>query len=102
MNRLLYIIIFANLWCSVCRINKYYEIGAICLIKINEPSFPIPFTDFKKQLSIGLAASRLPDLTLIENPDSLPGDRLAVLFLSSLSAYFMLFSFSDILYIRFL
>jgi multiple sugar transport system substrate-binding protein len=29
----------------------------------------IPFADFKKQLSIGLAASRLPDLVLIDNPD---------------------------------
>ena len=28
-----------------------------------------PFADFKKQLSIGLAASKLPDLVLIDNPD---------------------------------
>jgi multiple sugar transport system substrate-binding protein len=28
-----------------------------------------PFADFKKALSIGLAASKLPDLVLIDNPD---------------------------------
>ncbi len=28
-----------------------------------------PFADFKKQLSIGLAASKLPDLVIIDNPD---------------------------------
>ena len=28
-----------------------------------------PFADFKKSLSIGLAASKLPDLVLIDNPD---------------------------------
>lgn len=28
-----------------------------------------PFADFKKTLSIGLAASKLPDLVLIDNPD---------------------------------
>ena len=29
----------------------------------------IPFADFKKQLSIGLAASELPDTVIIDNPD---------------------------------
>ncbi len=29
----------------------------------------VPFADFKKQLSIGIAASELPDLVLIDNPD---------------------------------
>lgn len=29
----------------------------------------IPFADFKKQLSIGAAASELPDLVIIDNPD---------------------------------
>ena len=29
----------------------------------------IPFADFKKQLSIGMAATKLPDLVLIDNPD---------------------------------
>ncbi len=29
----------------------------------------IPFADFKKQLSIGMAAGKVPDLTLIDNPD---------------------------------
>ncbi len=29
----------------------------------------VPFADFKKTLSIGLAASKLPDLVLIDNPD---------------------------------
>lgn len=29
----------------------------------------IPFADFKKQLSIGMAAVKLPDLVLIDNPD---------------------------------
>ena len=30
----------------------------------------IPFADFKKQLSVGLAATNLPDLVLIDNPDN--------------------------------
>lgn len=29
----------------------------------------VPFADFKKQLSIGMAAGRLPDLVVIDNPD---------------------------------
>jgi multiple sugar transport system substrate-binding protein len=29
----------------------------------------VPFADFKKQLSIGLAASKLPDVAIIDNPD---------------------------------
>ncbi|MGA2613725.1 MAG: ABC transporter substrate-binding protein [Spirochaetia bacterium] len=29
----------------------------------------IPFTDFKKQLSIGAAAAELPDIAIIDNPD---------------------------------
>lgn len=29
----------------------------------------VPFADFKKQLSIGLAASKLPDIVIIDNPD---------------------------------
>ncbi len=29
----------------------------------------IPFADFKKQLSIGVAASNLPDLVIMDNPD---------------------------------
>jgi multiple sugar transport system substrate-binding protein len=29
----------------------------------------IPFADFKKQLSIGMAAGKLPDLVVIDNPD---------------------------------
>jgi multiple sugar transport system substrate-binding protein len=29
----------------------------------------VPFADFKKQLSIGLAASKLPDIAIIDNPD---------------------------------
>jgi multiple sugar transport system substrate-binding protein len=29
----------------------------------------IPFADFKKQLSIGAAASQLPDIVIIDNPD---------------------------------
>ena len=29
----------------------------------------IPFADFKKQLSIGAAASELPDIVIIDNPD---------------------------------
>ncbi len=29
----------------------------------------VPFADFKKQLSIGMAAGNLPDLVLIDNPD---------------------------------
>lgn len=29
----------------------------------------VPFADFKKQLSIGLAASKLPDVVIIDNPD---------------------------------
>lgn len=33
-----------------------------------EPVY-IPFTDFKKRLSVGLAASDLPDLVIIDNPD---------------------------------
>jgi len=34
-----------------------------------EPVF-IPFADFKKRLSVGLAASDLPDLVVIDNPDT--------------------------------
>lgn len=33
-----------------------------------EPVY-VPFADFKKRLSIGLAASELPDLVIIDNPD---------------------------------
>ncbi|MFD0616131.1 ABC transporter substrate-binding protein [Paenibacillus sp. GCM10027629] len=33
-----------------------------------EPVY-IPFTDFKKRLSVGLAASDLPDIVIIDNPD---------------------------------
>lgn len=33
-----------------------------------EPVY-IPFADFKKRLSVGLAASDLPDLVIIDNPD---------------------------------
>lgn len=29
----------------------------------------VPFADFKKQLSIGMAAGKLPDLVIIDNPD---------------------------------
>ncbi|HBE81108.1 MAG TPA: ABC transporter substrate-binding protein [Firmicutes bacterium] len=29
----------------------------------------VPFADFKKQLSIGMAAGKLPDLVVIDNPD---------------------------------
>ncbi|PWW07236.1 carbohydrate ABC transporter substrate-binding protein (CUT1 family) [Paenibacillus cellulosilyticus] len=34
-----------------------------------EPVF-IPFADFKKKLSVGLAASDLPDIVVIDNPDT--------------------------------
>ncbi|MFC5468578.1 ABC transporter substrate-binding protein [Cohnella suwonensis] len=33
-----------------------------------EPVY-VPFADFKKRLSVGLAASELPDLVIIDNPD---------------------------------
>ena len=33
-----------------------------------EPVY-VPFADFKKRLSIGLAASDLPDIVIIDNPD---------------------------------
>ncbi|KWX85410.1 hypothetical protein AMQ83_24905 [Paenibacillus riograndensis] len=33
------------------------------------PNF-VPFSDFKKQLTIGLSAGNLPDLVLVDNPDA--------------------------------
>jgi len=37
--------------------------------KIEVAAEYVPFTDFKKQLSIGVAANKLPDIAIIDNPD---------------------------------